>query len=105
MVALRFRPEWFKARTKLGYGHDWPVDWREMWHYYALAEDAMKISGPVNYPWGPQRGRYPYREHELSASALVLGRGAEALVVKGSPTPTPPLSAPRGGAPPSQPEA
>jgi choline dehydrogenase-like flavoprotein len=26
MVALRFRPEWFKARSKLGYGHDWPVD-------------------------------------------------------------------------------
>ena len=31
MVSLRFRPEWFKARTKLGYGADWPLDWREMW--------------------------------------------------------------------------
>ncbi|HET7413570.1 MAG TPA: GMC family oxidoreductase, partial [Pararhizobium sp.] len=98
MVALRFRPEWFKARSKLGYGNDWPVDWREMWHYYDLAEDAMKISGPVDYPWGPKRGRYPYREHELSASALVLARGAEALGVKWSPTPTATLSAPRGEA-------
>ena len=34
MVALRFRPEWFKARTLMGYGADWPIDWREMWHYY-----------------------------------------------------------------------
>jgi choline dehydrogenase-like flavoprotein len=29
MVSLRFRPEWFKSRTLLGYGADWPVDWRE----------------------------------------------------------------------------
>src|SRR5581483_8537796 len=25
MVSLRFRPEWFKSRTVLGYGADWPV--------------------------------------------------------------------------------
>ena len=35
MVSLRFRPEWFKSRTALGYGADWPLDWREMWQYYA----------------------------------------------------------------------
>src|SRR5690242_15792510 len=34
MVSLRFRPEWFKSRTLLGYGADWPLDWREMWKYY-----------------------------------------------------------------------
>ena len=75
-------PEWFKSRSLLGYGHDWPVDWREMWHYYAQAEKDMSISGPVRYPWGPKRGRYPFREHELSASALVLAHGAEALGVE-----------------------
>ena len=100
MVALRFRPEWFKSRSKLGYGHDWPVDWREMWRYYAEAEDAMKISGPIRYPWGPKRGRYPYREHELSASALVLAKGCDAMGVKWSPTPTASVSAPRGESPP-----
>ncbi|MBO0902227.1 GMC family oxidoreductase [Jiella sonneratiae] len=98
MVALRFRPEWFTSRTSLGYGHDWPVDWREMWSYYAKAEDAMKIAGPIRYPWGPKRGRYPYREHELSASALVLAKGAEAMGVKWCGTPTASLSAPRGEA-------
>ena len=35
MVSLRFRPEWFKSRSLLGYGADWPLDWREMWDYYA----------------------------------------------------------------------
>ncbi|MEW9584880.1 hypothetical protein ABQJ48_25610 [Paraburkholderia sp. DGU8] len=74
MVSLRFRPEWFKSRSLLGYGADWPLDWREMWRYYAQVEDALKIAGPVDYPWGPRRPRYPYRAHELNAAALVLGR-------------------------------
>nr|MDA8249592.1 hypothetical protein [Rhodospirillales bacterium] len=43
MVVLRFRPEWFKARSLLGYGVDWPLDWREMWHYYDEVEQALQI--------------------------------------------------------------
>ncbi|HUI13259.1 MAG TPA: GMC family oxidoreductase [Xanthobacteraceae bacterium] len=100
MVSLRFRPEWFKARSKLGYGVDWPLDWREMWTYYAEVEQALKISGPVNYPWGPKRPRYPYRPHELNAAALVLAQGAEALGIDWSPTPLATVSAPRGHSPP-----
>ena len=96
MVSLRFRPEWFKARSALGYGADWPLDWREMWRYYAEVEEALKISGPVNYPWGPHRPRYPYRAHELNAAAMVLARGAEALGIKWTATPLATLSAPRG---------
>jgi len=100
MVTLRWRPEWFAARTRLGYGRDWPIDWREMWHYYDEAEDALKISGPVRYPWGPPRRRCPYREHEVNAAGLVLAKGAEALGVKWAATPLATLSAPRGKAPP-----
>jgi choline dehydrogenase-like flavoprotein len=100
MVSLRFRPEWFKARSQLGYGADWPLDWREMWTYYAEVENALKISGPVNYPWGPKRPRYPYRAHELNAAALVLAEGAEALGIAWSPTPLATVSAPRGHSPP-----
>jgi len=98
MVSLRFRPEWFKARTLLGYGADWPLDWREMWRYYTYVEDALKISGPVRYPWGPRRPRYPYRAHEMNAAALVLAKGAEALGIGWSPTPLATISAPRGKA-------
>lgn len=96
MVSLRFRPEWFKARSLLGYGVDWPLDWREMWSYYGEVEEALKIAGPVNYPWGPPRPRYPYRAHELNAAALVLAEGAEALGISWTPTPLATLSAPRG---------
>ena len=100
MVSLRFRPEWFRARSALGYGVDWPVDWHEMWHYYALAERALCISGPVRYPWGPRRPRYPYRAHELNGAAVLLARGAEALGYRWTPTPLATLSAPRGRSPP-----
>jgi choline dehydrogenase-like flavoprotein len=96
MVSLRFRPEWFKARSKLGYGADWPLDWREMWAYYREVEQALKISGPIKYPWGPKRPRYPYRPHELNAAALVLAEGAEAMGIAWTPTPLATVSAPRG---------
>ncbi len=100
MVSLRFRPEWFKSRTLLGYGADWPLDWREMWRYYAEVEQALKISGPVNYPWGPKRPRYPYRPHELNAAGVVLAKGAEAMGIDWTPTPLATVSAPRGQSPP-----
>ncbi len=100
MVSLRFRPEWFKARTLLGYGADWPLDWREMWGYYRRVEQALKISGPVSYPWGPRRPRYPYRPHEINAAGLVLVKGCEALGIEWTPTPLATVSAPRGESPP-----
>ena len=98
MVSLRFRPEWFKARSVLGYAADWPLDWREMWKYYAEVEQALKIAGPVTYPWGPPRPRYPYRAHEMNAAALALARGCEAMGISWTETPLATLSAPRGRA-------
>ena len=100
MVSLRLRPEWLKSRSLLGYGADWPLDWREMWKYYREVENTLKIAGPVSYPWGPPRPRYPYRPHELNAAALALAQSAEALGIGWTPTPLATLSAPRGRAPP-----
>ncbi len=98
MVSLRFRPEWFRSRSALGYGVDWPLDWREMWHYYTEVEQALKIAGPVSYPWGPHRPRYPYRAHQMNAAALALVRGCEAMGIGWTETPIATLSAPRGRA-------
>jgi len=98
MVSLRFRPEHFQTRTKLGYGADWPIEWREMWKYYEEVEQALCIAGPITYPWGPHRPRYPYRAHQLNAPAVLLARGAEAMGIKWTETPIATLSAPRGKA-------
>lgn len=100
MVSLRFRPEWFKARSLLGYGVDWPVTYAEMAPYYQEVENALAISGPINYPWGPRRKRYPYREHPLNAPGLLLAKGAEAMGIGWSSTPLATVSAPRGKSPP-----
>jgi choline dehydrogenase-like flavoprotein len=100
MVSLRFRPEWFKARSKLGYGVDWPIGFEEIAPYYREAERAMRVSGPVYYPWGPLREPLPYRPHEVNAAGLILAKGAEKLGVKWAPTPLATVSAPRGKSPP-----
>lgn len=100
MVALRFRPDWFRSRSRLGYAKDWPVDPREMWAAYGRVERELCIAGPVRYPWGPPRGRYPYRPHEVNASGMVLARGAEAMGIPWAPCPLATLSAPRGKNPP-----
>ncbi len=100
MVSLRFRPEWFKSRSVLGYGADWPLDWREMWEYYTKAERALAIAGPVTYPWGPKRPRYPYRAHQINGAAALLARGAEAMGIQWTETPLATVSAPRGDSPP-----
>jgi choline dehydrogenase-like flavoprotein len=98
MVSLRWRPEWFKARSRTGCGVDWPLDYADLAPYYREVEDALKIAGPVRYPWGPPRGRYPYRPHEVNAAGRVLARGAERLGIKWAATPLATLSAPRGEA-------
>jgi choline dehydrogenase-like flavoprotein len=100
MISLRFRPEWFKGRSLLGYGRDWPIDYEDIRPFYAEAERALKVSGPVRYPWGPRRGPYPYRPHEVNAAGLVLARGAQKLGIKWAPTPLATVSAPRGKSPP-----
>lgn len=100
MIALRFRPEWFKSRSLLGYGFDWPITYEEIAPFYEEAEESLKVSGPVRYPWGPPRRRYPYRPHEVNAAGLVLARGAEQLGVEWAATPLTTVSAPRGRSPP-----
>src|SRR6185312_8972283 len=100
MISLRLRPDRFKCRSKLGYGFDWPISYDEIAPYYAEAERALSVSGPVRYPWGPPRGPYPYRPHEVNAPGLVLARGAEALGIEWASTPLATVSAPHGRSPP-----
>ena len=67
-----------------------------MWSYYEEVEQALKIAGPVTYPWGPKRPRYPYRAHELNAAAVALAEGCEALGIAWTETLLATLLAPRG---------
>jgi choline dehydrogenase-like flavoprotein len=96
MLVPRFRPQWFKSRSMLGYGVDWPFDWDDIEPYYEEAEHMLQVSGPVSYPWGHRRSRYPRRAHDLNAAAIVLARGCEHLGIPWSAAPIATLSSPRG---------
>jgi choline dehydrogenase-like flavoprotein len=96
MLTPRFRPEWFKSRSSLGYGVDWPVGWNEIEPYYEEVEEMLQVAGPLSYPWGRRRRRYPRRAHELNAAAIVLARGCERMGVPWSAAPLATLSSPRG---------
>lgn len=96
MLTPRYRPEWFKARSRLGYGVDWPVDWPELEPYYEEAEEMLQVAGPLTYPWGTRRQRYPRRAHDLNAAATVLVRGCERMGIPWSASPIATLSSPRG---------
>src|SRR5919109_653699 len=98
MVTLRWRADWFQARSRLGYGTDWPITYDDLEPYYDEAEDALKVAGPVRYPWGRRRRRYPYRAHEVNAAGLVVARRRERLGIRWSAAPLATLSAPRGEA-------
>jgi len=39
MIALRFRPDWFKSKSRLGYGFDWPITYEELAPYYEEVEE------------------------------------------------------------------
>ena len=71
--------------------------WEEMWHYYGEAERQINISGPLTYPWGPKRPRYPYRAHELNDAGKLLAKGCEAIGIDWTETPLATLSAPHAG--------
>ena len=100
MISLRWRPEWFKSRIEARLRPRLADRLRGACEpYYEEAEEALKISGPVSYPWGPPRGRYPYRAASDERRRPACWRAArEAIGVKWAPTPLATVSAPRGRA-------
>ena len=60
----------------------------------AKAERQIGIAGPITYPWGPKRPRYPYRAHEMNSAAKLLARGCEAIGIDWTETPLATMSAP-----------
>ena len=74
-----------------------PFPWEEMWHWYGEAERQINIAGPIRYPWGPKRPRYPYRAHELNSAGKLLAQGCEAIGIDWTETPLATISAPHRG--------
>ena len=60
MISLRLRPEWFRARTLLGYGDDWPITYDELAPYYRAGRAGAERRRPGALSVGTARARrYP----------------------------------------------
>ena len=76
MVSLRFRPEWFKSRTPARLrrrlaarlARDVATTTREV-------EQALKIAGPVTYPWGPHAAALSLSRARAERRRAGAGRG------------------------------
>lgn len=96
MVALRMHESDFMVRSLDGVAADWPLRYRELEAYYDEVEEALGISGPVSWPWGPPRkGPYPYREHPFNSVAELFIRGCQRLGIHWAPAPLATISAPK----------
>jgi len=70
-----------RLRTETGEGRDWPLDPEELLRYVARVESDIGVSGPVPYPWDPDRA-YAYRAPGRNGSADIVARGATALGIR-----------------------
>src|SRR5436189_28518 len=74
-VALRVWPEDFERHTRDGVGRDWPISYAELEPYYDRVEQELKLSGPLQMPWGPKRSKYPQGPHALTARDTIVAEG------------------------------
>lgn len=105
MVKMRVHPADLRRRSLDGEIsgtelEDWPISFKDLEPYYEEIEEALQIAGPVFYPWGKRRKRFPQREHELNASAQILVKGCTKLGIRSAPAPVSTLSAPHEDRPP-----
>ncbi|MGI8959191.1 MAG: GMC family oxidoreductase [Bryobacteraceae bacterium] len=93
--APRAQPRDFRLRSEFGPGEDWPLSFQDLAPYYSEVEKFIGVSGPANYPWGPDAVcRYPLPPLPLNAPAQLMQRGCEQLGIQTAASPTAVLSNP-----------
>ncbi|WBL15996.1 GMC family oxidoreductase [Sutcliffiella sp. NC1] len=92
---LRFHHSDFRAYTFEGVGEDWPISYETLQPYYEKLEKELLLSGPIDFPWEPYGGKYPYPpHHDLSNNTLKFREGCENAGLQHSVSPLAILSAP-----------
>ncbi|MEX1021607.1 MAG: GMC family oxidoreductase [Dehalococcoidia bacterium] len=76
-VALRLWPEDFERFTRDGVGRDWPISYDELAPDYDRVERELRLSGPLEMPWGPRRDKYPQGPHPLTARDMMIASGMD----------------------------
>lgn len=80
-LAMRFRPNDFRLRSRFGVGVDWPITYDDMEPWYCVAEDEMGVAGDDEVTFGASKSKpYPmpaipmtYADKQVRAAAAPLG--------------------------------
>lgn len=92
----RAQPDDLKLRTEFGQGEDWPLEFSELEPYYDELEYFLGVSGPAEYPWGPQRRRaYRHPPLPLNGAARLMQKACAEIGMKTSPAANAALSRPQ----------
>ena len=63
----------------LGYGADWPLDWREIVELLPKGRAGFVNFRACNLSVGPQAPPLPLSRHPVNAAGMILAKGAEAM--------------------------
>ncbi|WP_078381689.1 GMC family oxidoreductase [Sutcliffiella halmapala] len=92
---LRFHHSDFRTNSFEGVGEDWPINYETLVSYYEKIEKRLLLSGPIDFPWEPYGGNYPYPpHHDLSNNTLKFREGCENAGLRHAVSPLAILSAP-----------
>ena len=75
--AHRMNPDSMQMKTRFNVAADWPVSYKELEHYYLVAEKMSGVAGDSDNPpasrW--RSAPFPQKKHAFSAHSQVLARG------------------------------
>jgi choline dehydrogenase-like flavoprotein len=75
----RLKPEDFELRTRTGQGADWPIGYRDLEPYYAIAERTMQVSGDASDTDHPPRsGPFPLPPMPFQRADTLFLKGMKA---------------------------
>lgn len=77
--AHRFSAHGFQAKSRFGYGEDWPLGYEDLAPYYERMEALLGVSGDHRNPFKEPRPPFPNPAHELSCASRRIKRGFEQL--------------------------
>ncbi|MEO7521344.1 MAG: GMC family oxidoreductase [Gemmatimonas sp.] len=91
----RAQPDDFLLHTEFSVGRDWPLAYSHLEPYYDELETFLGVSGPPNYPWGPnRRTAYSLAALPVNGAGELMRRGCASLGIRTSPAANAALSAP-----------
>jgi choline dehydrogenase-like flavoprotein len=81
-MVMRLHESDFESRSRYGVASDWPIDYMDLRHYYARAEEEIGVAGASDNPFAPPREQpHPMTAFPPSYSDSIFATACERLGV------------------------